>query len=833
MAVKYLLEGTFLLLLWSYPTHGQSQQPQHSKFLPNLFTTIQSSLGGYNPFSYIPRPVGPFPAVGYRPGDVNFAYSYPFVQPVPQQPVVHFTGPTRTRQNIPPPTSPTIRDEGRQQLPPNIPPNSDSGVLKQRQPVFSQPQLSMLPPSNDNRYFHDVRLIQPPSVAPSENSRKQIPLEKFHKPVFIDPAFGNSNSRKSATSPLSPSVPAPPLKPDNMFIRHKNPQGGYNSETSVINTKPVNVNNHPIQPTRNNLPQIDKVRRPFNRFKPIPTRPKLFPSGKPVSPQFTEAHTEPPELPRRDTLVNVVEEKTPKSTTQMDSLFTSESINHSTFVMKPPNKSTETKTPVILKEEVTEATQEEPSSPSFKEIFQAFTSKPETNPETSPASVTSELPSDHQVPVTEPPSPPREEQFVSVNIPVPRAPETKIITPQTKVDRIDETSFVNWALGDNKVLTGTPEEILTLKLADAINNFGFELYRKLQGFNNPFFSPLSLSAALAIVLEGASNMTAVQMMNSLHFTESNIRPDEVKVGFKRLMKSLKSKRLDYQFENANLLLLQDKFAFKSEFSNTVYRHYKPLLGSVDFAADGLNIKRNVNDWVKRRTHGKIEEFLTEQLPPETVFAVLNAVYFRGQWIHPFDQTLTGTALFYNNGKDPVEITMMKQISSFPVGYSEYLDSQIIELPYEGEETSMVILLPEERDGIYGLKDKLNYQELYVILSEIDLQMVQLSLPRFSLRTRYDMEDILKEMGLRDVFIPGKANFGRMTNVTGVYLSKVSHEGVIDVDEKGTEAAASTGGFVVPLSRPRPVTVDHPFFFFIRNRSNGAILFIGQFDAFDA
>lgn len=831
MAVKRFVQTTFLLLLLSYRTHQQSQPQPNSKFLPNLFTTIQATLGGYSPFAYLPRPVGPFPAVGYRPGDVNFAYSYPFVPPVPQQSPIHFTRPTRTHQNVPLPTTPTLRDEMRQQPAHKLPPNSDNGVAKLKHPA-PPPPMAMLPPSIDNRYFHEVRLVQPPSVASSENSRKEIPLEKFHKPVFVDPSFKNSKSRIAVTPP--PAFPAVPLKPDSVFIRHKNPQGGYSSKTRIENTKHADVSSIPVQPTRI-LPHITKGQRPFNNFKPIPSRPKPFPSAKPVSPQLTETQTLPPEAPKTDNSVNFIEEKIPKSTTQTDSLFTSAGMSHSTFE-NLADKYAKTKVPTILKEETTQTTQttqEEISLSSFSnEKIQGFTTKAEINPETPSPSIISELPDEHQMAVTKPPSPQKEEHFVSdVSLP---PLETKSVMPSSEVDRFDDTSsFGNWAFGDNKVLTGTPEEILALKLADAINNFGFELYRKLQGTNNLFFSPFSLSVALSIVLEGATNMTAVQMMNGLHFSESNIRPEEVKVGFKRLMKSLKSKRSDYQFENANLLLLQDKFAFKSQFSNTVYRHYKPLLGSVNFAADGLNIKRNVNDWVKRRTHGKIGEFLTEQLPPETVFAVLNAVYFRGRWLKPFDSTLTSTALFYNNGKDPTEITMMKQTSFFFAGYSEYLNSHIIELPYEGEETSMVIVLPEERDGIYKLKNKLNYQELYVILSEIEFQMVRLSLPKFSLRSRYDMEDILKEMGMKDVFISGKANFGRMTNVTGVYLSKVSHEGVIDVDEKGTEAAASTGGFVVPLSKPRPIIVDHPFFFFIRNRNNGAILFIGQFDAFDA
>ncbi len=361
----------------------------------------------------------------------------------------------------------------------------------------------------------------------------------------------------------------------------------------------------------------------------------------------------------------------------------------------------------------------------------------------------------------------------------------------------------------------------------ANNSFAMNLYGELNNEKgNIFFSPFSIFDALSMTYVGARGETATQMANVLHIT---LARKDFNSGFSNLLKEIKSnaQKEEYKLNIANAIWYQKNFRFLKSFISTIENYYDSEIFGVNFS-DPNTVDR-VNEWVSKETNGKINK-IVGKIDPLTRLILTNAIYFKGKWVSAFSTSTTRPSTFYVNPQQKIKAPMMYQEAKF--NYMENESLQAIEMPYEGKKLSMVVLLPKNKYGVKEIESSLDPSNLQEIISQMRMQKVKVYFPKFKLETSYDLKDVLMSMGMTDAF--GNADFSGMDGTTDLRISKVIHKAYIDVNEKGTEAAAVTAVVMVLTcslnSQPPKIPIfraDHTFVFFIIDRSNDAILFMGR------
>lgn len=362
-------------------------------------------------------------------------------------------------------------------------------------------------------------------------------------------------------------------------------------------------------------------------------------------------------------------------------------------------------------------------------------------------------------------------------------------------------------------------------LAAGNSRFALDLYGRLctaQG--NLFFSPYSISAALAMTYAGARGNTASQMAAVLHFALDPERLHPAFAGLEVLLESWqKAGRIALSVANSLWPQLGERF--KRAYLDLVLHYYGVTITAVDYARDPEGSRQRINAWVEDKTQEKIKELILPQhVSGPSVLILVNAIYFKGDWASQFDAANTRPAPFYVTAEKSVEVSLMRQKASF--GYAELPGLQVLELPYQGDELSMVVLLPQAGNGLAELEQAFSLENLANWLGRLRVQEVDVLLPRFKLTGQFELKDVLEAMGMTDAF--GLADFSGMT--TGqLFISNVVHKAFVEVNEEGTEAAAATAVvFARGLPLPAPVfRADRPFLFLIRERSSGSILFLGR------
>jgi len=360
--------------------------------------------------------------------------------------------------------------------------------------------------------------------------------------------------------------------------------------------------------------------------------------------------------------------------------------------------------------------------------------------------------------------------------------------------------------------------------------FAFDLYPQLQAEGNLFFSPYSISSALAMTYAGARENTATQMSQVLHFA-----PDQTQFhpAFGDLQASINATQAkgDIALNVANSLWLQNSYPFRESFLELLQRYYQAEPKLVDFITDYEILHEPINAWVEEQTNDKIQELIQPGILNDlTRLVLVNAIYFNGDWAVPFEVSATRNAPFLVTPDETIEVPMMSQTSFF--NYMENDTLQMLELPYKGDEVSMIVLLP--RDGLATLENSL--EQLDDWLGDLQKQKIELHLPRFKMTTQFELSDTLKGMGMLDAFDPDTADLSGMAELPpGVKLviDKVIHKAFVEVNEIGTEAAAATAVIVAEITSlgpPIPLfRADHPFLFLIRHNPTGSILFLGRVD----
>lgn len=360
--------------------------------------------------------------------------------------------------------------------------------------------------------------------------------------------------------------------------------------------------------------------------------------------------------------------------------------------------------------------------------------------------------------------------------------------------------------------------------------FALALYHKLIGpDNNLFYSPISISTALAMTYAGARGITAKQMAAALHFpTQQNeLHPlfSELQAHFQYIQKDKK-----LQLNVSNALWIQDGYKILTGFQELCDKYYSSNLFLLDFRAQAENSRQKINAWIEEKTQGKITDLLAPGLiNVMTRLIITNTIYFKAEWIRQFDPFNTKDRDFHLLSEEKIPVPMMNQSDYF--GYWENDLLQALQLPYQGKAISMVILLPKEKDGLPQLESQLDLNNLESWTTNFETKKVRVYIPKFKLTGSFNLKDSLKAMGMSNPF-SSEADFSGIESQQELFIGAVAHKAFIDVDEAGTEAAATTAivmeAMAAPIrTEPPEFRADHPFIFFICDNQTGSILFMGR------
>lgn len=356
----------------------------------------------------------------------------------------------------------------------------------------------------------------------------------------------------------------------------------------------------------------------------------------------------------------------------------------------------------------------------------------------------------------------------------------------------------------------------------ANNRFALDLYSELSkeedNGNNIFFSPTSILTAFAVVYEGANGNTADEIRDAFGLPQDDSKR---RSSFESMIADLNGDDKEHEMRLANALWLAKGFEPHVYYVDVARDSYGSQVTSVDFGSGGVDL---INDWVAEKTEGNIGEIFSEDPSnSEIAIAVTNAIYFKGMWAVPFDAEKTRTGDFYTSPGTAVRVPMMELESTF-LNLARTDQARIVELPYEGDRASMLILLPEDVGGIKSLEESITADNLRKWTEGLQKMKTKVYLPRFQLETTYDLIPVLQALGIHDAF-EGAADF---SGISGFDLSihKAVHKAFVDVNEEGTEAAAATG-IAMLQSGPIEFRADHPFVFVIQDKGTGQILFMGR------
>lgn len=366
------------------------------------------------------------------------------------------------------------------------------------------------------------------------------------------------------------------------------------------------------------------------------------------------------------------------------------------------------------------------------------------------------------------------------------------------------------------------------EIAASSNEFAFDLYGQLrQKEGNLFFSPASVSTALAMTYAGTTGETKEQMARVLHLDAAD---EQVHGRFSELAQILNSNGHRYQLRMANRLWGLDGYPFRQEFLTLTRQQYGAELAQVNFNRPD-NAAQTINAWIGKQTEGKIGQLISpSMIEPLTRLILTNAIYFKAAWQDEFWQHATEDAPFHVSADEEAQAPMMRQVEHF--SYAETDDLQVLELPYVGGDLSMVVLLPKENDGLADLEQTITATRLDQWVAEGKFRRVELYLPKFKITSQLPLTKDLKALGMTLAFNNDEADFSGMTPADQLWLSSVVHAAFVDVDEEGTEAAAATVEMAAAksvMSNDEPVffRANHPFMFLIRDSRTGEILFLGR------
>ena len=370
-----------------------------------------------------------------------------------------------------------------------------------------------------------------------------------------------------------------------------------------------------------------------------------------------------------------------------------------------------------------------------------------------------------------------------------------------------------------------PADPATIK---ASNAFAFELYQRLREEpGNLFFSPYSISTALAMTAAGAKGATAEEMAAVLHL------PKDLPGGWKQfgaLDRHIKSTAAKGKAELVltNSLWSQQGYPYQPGYLALLKQEFGASLTEVDFIRAAEQARGRINDWVEKQTRERIKDLMPQgSLDEMTRLVLVNAIYFKGRWAEPFKKERTSEAAFHVAPDQSQQVPMMHRRDD----YDYYEDEQIqaLRLPYEQDQLSMLILLPRQTHGLTQVEESIDTETLTRVRSQLRREEVDVQLPRFRLEAQFDLSRELTRMGMKTAFTDA-ADFSGISTAEDLKISAVVHKAFVDVNEEGTEAAAATGIAVAATAfevrEPKKFHANHPFVFAILDQQ-GTVLFLGR------
>ena len=367
-------------------------------------------------------------------------------------------------------------------------------------------------------------------------------------------------------------------------------------------------------------------------------------------------------------------------------------------------------------------------------------------------------------------------------------------------------------------------------VADTNNLFALEFYKHIvsseeENNKNIFFSPVSIRVAFSILYEGARENTAQQIQDVLKIESDDITRHQ-KVA--HTLSSLNRNESSSTLEMANALWIANWFNLYDSYISISRDVYLATAERVDFATDTDASVKKINDWAATKTHDKIDKVVEKRnIDANTAMVITNAIYFKGSWLTEFSVNDTIKSTFWKNSKYGTDVDFMNMKETF--AYTTSDDAQILKLPYKDDRLSMMIILPNDKDGIYELEKNISLDLIKKWNQSVQPKEVKVSIPKFTIDENYDLKKLLIEMGIVDVFDSNLSNLSGIADVTGqnLVVTQASHNAYVSVYEEGTEAAATTTIIVTLTSAGLEFIVDHPFLFLIQDDENGTILFLGK------
>lgn len=363
------------------------------------------------------------------------------------------------------------------------------------------------------------------------------------------------------------------------------------------------------------------------------------------------------------------------------------------------------------------------------------------------------------------------------------------------------------------------------EVVEANNNFAFDLYSEIskKESGNLFYSPYSISSALVMTYEGAKGPTSDEIKSVFHFPDKQT----LRSNFAAIYTNLNKNKEDYQLNTGNALWVQKDFQINEDYKTTVENFYGGKATNLDFIKETEKSRQTINDFIEQQTNDKIKDLIPKgALDATTRLVLTNAIYFKGTWKWEFEETNTQEQNFKVSDSKTVTTKMMSmrpQKSTF--NYLETENLQILELPYKGEDISMLIILPKENiDSLDLTAEKLTDYKSQMR----ETKLTHISIPKFEFDTKYFMSETLSSLGMPAAFTDN-ADFSGISDAEQLKITSVIHQAYIKVDEQGTEAAAATGVVmgITSAGGSTDFIADHPFIFLIQDNKTGNILFFGK------
>ena len=431
------------------------------------------------------------------------------------------------------------------------------------------------------------------------------------------------------------------------------------------------------------------------------------------------------------------------------------------------------------------------------------------------------------------------------------------------MDKTIKTLMIITALFLSLFLYGCKEETIVVddsgttqdginSVVYANNKFAFNLYSQYESEEgNVFFSPYSVSSALAMTYEGAKGRTADEMYQVLNYRTCvckqgpcNCPVTDRRSAFASIYNDINAPNNEYRLSTANALWVQKDYSLLKDYTDLIAQYYGGKATNLDFITETEKSRETINNYIEEQTNDKIKDLIPAgMLDSMTRLVLTNAIYFKGTWEWEFDKDDTRDQDFFITPENIVQTPMMHMNpEKAKFNYADIGKLQILELPYKGDKLSMLILLPKQgQEYDFETGEMINYEntlddiELSIDkLNEYKAQMTEtkldsISLPKFEFNTKYFMKDTLIELGMGTAFNPLSADFLGMTGNKDLFIGSVIHQAFVGVDEEGTEAAAATA-VIIKLTSAIPSNIfraDHPFIFLIQDKETGIILFIGR------